>query len=222
MSSSSAVLNPRMLRHRLPRVCVTIIGKNAAEMVEKAEQVARDNSFIEFRLDYLSEPSTFFPKLKSFMDFNPHVTLVATCRRVKAGGKFRGAVAKETDILCRAAALGCQLVDIELESASQMKPKDWEKLRRNNASVILSCHDFRGTKNLEKTYEKMTGYPADFIKIVTTARELYDNVVMMKFLATKSDERAMIGVCMGEQGLISRVLSVRAGSVFTFGAANPV
>jgi 3-dehydroquinate dehydratase / shikimate dehydrogenase len=219
MSSPATAFNPRMLRQRLPRVCVTIIGKNAAEMIDKAEQVARDNSFIEFRLDYLSQPATFFPKLKAFLDYNPHVTLVATCRRVRSGGKFRGAVAKEVEILCKAALQGCQLVDIELESATQLKPKDWEKLRRSNANVILSFHDFRGTKNLEKIYEKMAQYPADFIKIVTTAKELNDNVVMMKFLASKSDERPIIGVCMGEQGLISRLLSVRAGSVFTFGAA---
>jgi 3-dehydroquinate dehydratase/shikimate dehydrogenase len=30
-----------------------------------------------------------------------------------------------------------------------------------------------------------------------------------------------VGLCMGEQGVISRVLGVRAGSVFTFAAANP-
>ena len=221
MSSTPSIYTARMLRQRLPRVCVTIIGRSAAEMIEKAEQVARDNSFIEFRLDYLTQPSAFFAKLKGFIDYNPHVTLVATCRRAKAGGKFQGSVAKELEILAKAASLGCQLVDVELESATQMRPRDWEKLHRNGASIILSCHDFRATRNLEKTYAKMVEHPADFIKIVTTAKELYDNVIMMKFLASKSDERSVIGVCMGEQGLISRLLSVRAGSVFTFGAANP-
>jgi 3-dehydroquinate dehydratase/shikimate dehydrogenase len=221
MNSSSTIYHSRLLRQRLPRVCVSVIGKNAAEMLERAEQVARDNSFIEFRLDYLSQPTLFLQKLKGFIDYHPHVTLVATCRRVQAGGRFRGAVAKEIEILAKAASLGCQLVDVELESATLMKPHDWEKLHRNGASIILSYHDFRATRNLEKTYERMTEFPADFIKVVTTAKELYDNVIMMKFLASKSDERSVVGVCMGEQGLISRVLGVRAGSAFTFSAANP-
>ena len=42
---------------------------------------------------------------------------------------------------------------------------------------------------------------------------------MMKFLEKPmptSDE--MVGLCMGEQGIISRVLGVRAGSIFTFAA----
>src|SRR5207244_6990111 len=66
----------------------------------------------------------------------------------------------------------------------------------------------------------MQQYPADFIKIVTTATNLYDNVMMMKFLERTSDKRSMVGVCMGEQGIMSRVLGVRAGSQFIFAAAS--
>src|SRR5213075_1699423 len=90
-----------------------------------------------------------------------------------------------------------------------------------NATVIISSHDFKRTSKLEETYSRMTHYPGDFFKIVTTANSLADNVTMMKFLEQKSDERYLIGVCMGEQGIISRVLGVRAGSAFTFAAASP-
>jgi 3-dehydroquinate dehydratase/shikimate dehydrogenase len=67
----------------------------------------------------------------------------------------------------------------------------------------------------------MQEHPADFFKIVTTANSLYDNVVMMKFLEKYSHAHSLIGLCMGEQGVISRLLCVRAGSQFTFAAANP-
>jgi 3-dehydroquinate dehydratase/shikimate dehydrogenase len=50
---------------------------------------------------------------------------------------------------------------------------------------------------------------------------LYDNVTMMKFLEKESDRHSLIGLCMGEQGIDSRVLGVRAGSAFTFAAVNP-
>src|SRR3954470_3135958 len=220
MSAHSPIAPPRLLRHRLPRVCVPVVGKNAAEMLEKAEQVARDIPFIEFRLDYLANPSLFFPKLKSFVEYHPHVTLIATCRRAKAGGKFRGSIATEIDVLCKAASMGCHLIDVELETAIQLKPRDWDKLKKC-AQVILSFHDFRGTKKLEETFTKMQPFPADFVKIVTTANSLYDNVVLMKFLEKYSHAHSLIGLCMGEQGVISRVLCVRAGSQFTFAAANP-
>ncbi len=43
---------------------------------------------------------------------------------------------------------------------------------------------------------------------------------MMKFLEKNSDQHSLIGLCMGEQGIISRVLGVRAGSAFTFAAVS--
>ena len=92
---------------------------------------------------------------------------------------------------------------------------------RTHSALILSYHDFRGTKNLELTLEKMVKIPADFYKIVSTATTLYDNVTMMKFLEKFGDRHSLVGLCMGEQGIISRLLGVRAGSVFTFAAVSP-
>jgi len=189
-------------------------------MVEKAEYLARENPFIEFRLDYLSRPGTAIQPLKEFLHSYPHVTAIATCRRTAGGGKFRGTISSELEVLLKAAEAGCQLLDVELASASKLRPADFEKLR-SQAALILSYHDFRATKKLEETLAKMEKYPADFIKIVSTATNLYDNVVMMKFLEQTGDRHSMIGVCMGEQGIISRILGLRAGSQFTFAAATP-
>src|SRR5690349_3264694 len=216
----STAYAPRFLPVRLPRICVAIVASNPAEMVQKADAIVRDNPFIEFRLDYLPKPALGLPKLKTFVEFHPEALIVATCRRAVNGGKFRGSVANQIDVLSKAANLGCHLVDIELETAAHMKQSDFNRLRRS-ANLILSFHDFRGTKKLEETFARMKQYPADFIKIVTTANSLYDNVVMMKFLEKYSHSHQMIGLCMGEQGVISRILCVRAGSQFTFAAASP-
>ena len=220
MNGTPSSYAPRFLPARLPRVCVAIAAPNPTEIVQRADQIVRDNPFIEFRLDYLPKPGLGLPKLKTFVEFHPEALIVATCRRAVNGGEFRGSVANQIDILSKAANLGCHLVDIELETAAQMKQSDFNRLRRS-ANLILSYHDFRGTKKLEETFAKMKQYPADFIKIVTTANSLYDNVVMMKFLEKYSHSHSMIGLCMGEQGVISRVLCVRAGSQFTFAAAHP-
>lgn len=220
MNGTSSSNAPRFLPARLPRVCVAIAASNAAEMVQKADIAVRDNPFIEFRLDYLSQPAPGLAKLKTFVEFHPEALIVATCRRAANGGKFRGSIASQVDVLAKAANLGCHLVDIELETAAQLKQSDFNRLRRS-ANLILSYHDFRGTKKLEETFAKMQEHPADFFKIVTTANSLYDNVVMMKFLEKYSHEHSLIGLCMGEQGVISRLLCVRAGSQFTFAAANP-
>ncbi len=44
---------------------------------------------------------------------------------------------------------------------------------------------------------------------------------MMKFLEKYGDRHALVGLCMGEQGIISRLLGLRAGSAFTFAAVSP-
>src|SRR3984957_13855981 len=100
---------PRLLPLRLPRVCVAVIGSDPNEMTEKAELLARDNSFLEFRLDYLSKPALALPRIKRFIEFYPGTVVIATCRRVANGGKFRGSIASQLDILGKAAASGCQL-----------------------------------------------------------------------------------------------------------------
>ena len=209
----------RLLPLRLPRVCVAVTGSDATEMVEKADSLVRDNTFLEFRLDYLSRPGLALPKIRKFTDYHPHVVAIATCRRVANGGKFRGSLASQLDLLVKAADAGCQLADLELQSAQRSKPEQLQRLR-THAALILSYHDFHATRKLEETLEKMGAFPADFYKVVSTATTLYDNVLMMKFLEKRSDRHSLIGVCMGEQGIISRLLGVRAGSVFTFAAVT--
>ncbi|MFZ3264210.1 MAG: shikimate dehydrogenase [Terriglobales bacterium] len=215
----SSTIAPRFLPLRLPKVCLAISADAADEMLETAEAMARDNPFIEFRLDYLKQPLAAIPKIRRFLETHQYVTAIATCRRADNGGKFKGPLASELDVLNKAHAAGCQIVDVELESALKTKPETLARLRRS-AGVIISFHDFRATRNLEGTLEKMLKIPSDFYKVVTTATTLSDNVTMMKFLQTQSDKHALVGLCMGEQGIISRVLSVRAGSVFTFGAVS--
>ena len=188
-------------------------------MIERAEAVIRDNPFVEFRLDYLSKPALALAKIRKFTEFHPHVFSIATCRRVASGGKFRGSIPAQLQLLAKAADSGCHLVDLELQTAERLKPAQLQKLR-THATVILSYHDFRATRKLEEVLEKMVKIPADFYKIVGTATNLTDNVTMMKFLEKHGDQHSMVGICMGEQGITSRVLAVRAGSAFTFAAAT--
>lgn len=219
MRASSTVYASRIQRFRLPRICVAVVGEDASNIIERAESLVRDNSFMEFRLDYLAQPAAGLPKLKHFLDLHPEATVIATCRRTVNGGRFKGSAAAQLEILMKAAATGFQLVDIELQSAEILKPDELAELK-DRVGVILSHHDFKATKKLEETFAEMKAYPADFYKVVSTATTLYDNVLMMKFLQAHSAQHEMVGLCMGEQGIISRVLGVRAGSVFTFAAAT--
>ena len=215
----SPIIATRFLPLRLPKVCLAVSADSADEMLDIAESMAQEQPFLELRLDYLKQPAAALTKLRRFLETHQYVTAIATCRRSDNGGKFKGSLAAQMEILQKAAAAGCHMVDLELESAAKAKPEAVARLRKSGG-LMVSWHDFRATRNLEQTLDKMLGIPADFYKIVTTATTLSDNVTMMKFLQAHSDKHSLVGLCMGEQGIISRVLGVRAGSAFTFGAVS--
>jgi 3-dehydroquinate dehydratase / shikimate dehydrogenase len=211
---------PQFLRSRIGKVCVAIIGSTAAEMLEKASAVVKETPFLEFRLDYLEKPLLALPKFKHFFTDNTAATGIATCRRVANGGKFSGNVAAEIEVLSKAGAAGFHIVDVELESVEALKKGELQNLRDTGVALIISHHDFAATKDLEGIYKRIVPFHPDFIKIVPTAKALVDNVTLMRFIERMEDHSNIIGICMGDAGIISRVLGVRAGSAFTFAAAT--
>jgi 3-dehydroquinate dehydratase/shikimate dehydrogenase len=220
MNSNSSTIAAQLLRSRLTKVCVAIIGETAGEMIEKATAAVKENSFIEFRLDYLDKPIAALPRLKSFFAENSSVTAIATCRREANGGKFHGSLAAEMEILKKAAETGFHLVDVELESAEALKPTELDALRATGIALIVSHHDFAATRDLDAIYERIQRFSPDFAKIVPTAKTLTDNLTLIRLLERMADHGNIVGVCMGDAGVISRVLGVRAGSAFTFAAAT--
>ncbi len=148
--------------------------------------------------------------------------MVATCRCKENGGRFSGSITAALDVLMKAAEAGFQLVDIELESIEKLPKDTMTRLREAGAAVIISHHDFHATKDLDGIYKRIEPFGADFIKVVPTAKSLSDNITLMRFMERMEDRSnsSIVGICMGEPGIISRVLGLRAGSAFTFAAAN--
>ncbi len=200
----------RSLRLRIPRICVAIMGTDPTELLDKAETVLRENPLIELRLDHLKTPLAALPRVRRLMEMRPDAVVIATCRRENAGGGFQGSVEDELDVLRKATEAGCPAIDVEIESAEAMTGADWEDLRSRSA-IVLSSHDYKATGQLEETFARMSSFHADFYKVVSTATCLHDNVVMIRFLEQHSSEFPMVGMCMGEQGMLSRILSIRAG-----------
>ena len=213
-------VTPQFLRSRIGKVCVAIIGATPAEMLEKASAVVKETPFLEFRLDYLEKPLLALPKLKHFLADNTAITAIATCRRAANGGKFSGSLTAEMEVLSKAAGSGFHIVDLELESAEALKKGELQKLRDTGVALIVSHHDFAATKDLDGIYKRIVPFKPDFIKIVSTAKSLIDNVTLMRFIERMDDHSNIIGICMGDAGIISRVLGLRAGSAFTFAAAT--
>ncbi|AXC10704.1 3-dehydroquinate dehydratase I [Acidisarcina polymorpha] len=220
MNSTFSSVSSHYLRARIGKICVAIIGSTPVDLVQKAETAYRETTFLEFRIDYLPKPLAALPALKEFLGKHPEVTAIATCRREAVGGRFVGTSHAELDVLQKAIASGCQLVDVELQTAEEIRPAAMDKLRAQGGGLILSYHDFVTTKDLDGVFERMLAFEPEFIKVVSTARSLADNVALIRFLERARDKANVVGICMGEQGVISRILGPRSGSVFTFASAT--
>ena len=137
-----------------------------------------------------------------------------------AGGKFRGSVASQLDILS----------EVFRGRMPVGRSRTAELRRTANRSSCGACAAaplsssrtmISGPPRIwNRPWKRWLPSPPISTKSSATATTLYDNVAMMKFLEKNSDQDSLIGVCMGEQGIISRVLGVRAGSVFTFAAVS--
>jgi 3-dehydroquinate dehydratase/shikimate dehydrogenase len=191
-------------------------------MLARASEVLQDTSFVEFRLDYLPKPAAALPTLKGFLDSNSAITAIATCRPKEFGGHFDGSSKAALEVLLAAAEAGFHIVDIDIDSLEKLPGDTMSRLRATGAGVIISWHNFKETKDLDAVAKRVLPFEPDFMKVVPTARTLADNLTLMEFIRRWEDQTSaeIVGVCMGEAGTISRILSLRAGSAFTFAAAT--
>ena len=214
---------PRPRLH-LSRLCVAIQASTPAEMLERAEVALRDAKFFEFRLDSVPRPSAVLPGLKEFMAGHRDATAIATCRRKENGGNFVGSLNAEMELLLKAAQAGCQIVDLEVESAEEARRSQLEKfregLRAAGSALLVSFHDFARTRGLEQAADRITAFEPDFVKVVSTAHTLADNLAVLRLIENRSRSAHVVGIAMGEEGLVSRVLGPRAGAAFTFAALD--
>ena len=85
---------------------------------------------------------------------------------------------------------------------------------------MLSTHDFdRRPADLLQRVEAMSNEPAcSVIKIAWQARSLRDNLEALDLVADRTTP--MVVLCMGEFGLMSRVLAAKSGALLTYASAG--
>jgi 3-dehydroquinate dehydratase/shikimate dehydrogenase len=215
----------------LPCIAITATGRTPADLLDAARRALRYTRFVELRLDWVPKPAEAFRALPALLrDYSAKRPIfIATCRLKPNGGKFRGTVAAQLAILEQAAALGCQLVDLEIESAEALG-QDRVAALRQRAGLILSFHDFQRMPRPEKVARRLQKFPADFYKLVGTATRQSDNCAVLDFLKSRSstsqldipsEQRRWIAFCMGEEGIPSRVLALSRGSRFVYASLPP-
>ena len=177
------------LRISFPRICIALGISDPVQLFEYADREAvASESFLEFRLDYLSRPEQGLDVIRTVLERHPGCAILATCRRHQNHGKFNGGIEDQIRILEAGAEAGAQAVDVEIESA-ELAADRLETLRRGS-KLIVSYHNFESTPNLDQVLKRMTRIPADVYKIVTTARKPSD---CARILALARSEERRVG-----------------------------
>ncbi len=185
-------------------ICVTLGRARHARMIEEHKFLVEQGAeLVELRLDYIGRAVSLNRLLA-----NRPGPVVITVRRREDGGRWMKSEQERMTLLRSAIAAGVDFVDIEADVASQIP-------RYGKTKRIISYHDFSGTpENLEELHRAMAEEDADIVKIATMANTFADNLRMMDLV--KHAKVPTIGICMGEIGMITRIMSNRLGSPFTY------
>lgn len=189
-------------------------------MLNRAETALADSQFLEFRLDYLEKPAAALKEISKFLAEHHEVAALATCRRKKFGGKFAGTLLDELNILAIASEAGFAILDLEIESAEEASEFEFDTLRNSDAALLISFHDFESAVDPESVLTRIQRFEPDYVKVVNTAHSLTDSVNLLHWMKRRSADVRLVGIAMGEFGTISRILSLRAGSAFTYASAS--
>jgi 3-dehydroquinate dehydratase/shikimate dehydrogenase len=219
MPRRSSISTASYLRTRAGRVCVALRGRTAAELLERAQAALAESLLLEFRLDSVDHPAEAVSALAEFLFTHKEAAAIATCRRKAYGGGFAGTLAEELAVLASAAEAGCSLIDLEIESAEECSASQLDALRESGAALLISFHDFHHAADPESAFERIVRFEPDFVKIVSTAHSLTDSLRLLQWTAHRSGDVELVAIAMGEAGIVSRILSLRAGSAFTFASA---
>jgi 3-dehydroquinate dehydratase/shikimate dehydrogenase len=189
--------------------------------VHSQEQAGRDIALaaeagadtVELRLDRALE-SDLRAIGKSSM-----LPVIATCRPPWEGGSYAGTEHDRILILASAQHYAAY-VDVELATERAIKKEIVEYLAQHGmAKAILSSHDFTGRpERLYNLVNELNASKADVIKVVWTARTIRDNLEAFELLQNK--QKPTIALCMGEAGLLSRVLAKKFGAFLTFASLS--
>jgi 3-dehydroquinate dehydratase / shikimate dehydrogenase len=175
-----------------------------------AAAVAAGADLIELRTDKMRDPSVLRLVLQDNI-----LPAIVTCRSKSEGGYSELDDSQRIAQLMSAIAGGARWVDLELSTVRHMKqiPSEIE------SRLIQSFHDFAAKPgDLAGIIDEMDRRPAKINKIVWRAANILDSLDALKLLIP--GKRPTVAFCMGECGLMSRILARKFGAFLSFGSLS--
>jgi len=208
-------------------IAVPIAAKNieqAARRLKAAHLAGAE--MIELRTDYLENLNSYLVKTliaRAKHLAEPPLPLIVTCRDSRQGGAIDYRLRLRLEVLTAALQAGADFIDFEYENFAS--EPGWQRLRHAlavhpQAKLILSAHNFNGTFNdLNAFYSQIVkACPSAVPKLVYTASHINDCFEAFDLLGRIGGKAIVL--CMGEAGLISRILAKKLNAFLTFASLD--
>jgi len=221
------------------KICVAIPIKSADLKINKQimeTALEKSPDLIEFRFDYINEAGFITHSLlKELMStIPPKIPLIFTFRRKQEGGQYDLSINERLEVLRHLIEAKPDYLDIEINSESKILKSLIDLAYENKVKLIFSFHDFEKSVTYEETAEILNRFDKklknklsinvdkinrSIIKIIFTAQVFDDNVQILNICKKLSQQdKKFVCFAMGEVGLLSRILCVKFGSLWTYGS----
>lgn len=217
----------------IPKICVSIIGKNNEEIISEAEGLkGLKLDLVEWRVDhykYVEDLNKVKEILTILRKILKDLPLIFTFRSLKEGGYKEINIDYYTNLNKEIVKSGnVDLIDIELFTGDEAITDIVEFAHNNGVKVIISNHDFDKTPDKEEIINrlyKMQELNADLPKIAVMPKTTSDLLILLcaaDEMINKHAKTPIITISMSGLGVISRIAGEIFGSAITFGASKAV
>jgi len=203
----------------------------AAKDLDQARQqvkaaISAGAELLELRTDYLEGLSVemvqnLIAYVKSAGD--KQLPIIVTCRDQRQGGVIEYGQKLRIDVLTSALKTGAEFIDFEYDNFLIAENQELIKQALSQspqARLILSAHNFETTfPDINKLHRDILDvYPEAIPKLVYAANHINDCFEAFDLLHETSGDKIVF--CMGEAGLISRIIAKKLNSFVTFASID--
>ncbi|MCF7956725.1 MAG: type I 3-dehydroquinate dehydratase, partial [Phycisphaerae bacterium] len=193
----------------------------ACDQIKQAESAGAE--MLELRVDYIDGVTTADLDQLLALAAESSLPVIVTCRDSSEGGSGDLSSDLRVSILVEAIKKGADFVDCEYvnyRNPDVRKCIDEALAESSKTRLILSAHDFNGPfPGLSALYDEIYALcPQAVVKLVYRANHINECFVAIDLLKKKKGDAIVL--CMGEDGLITRVLAKKYGSLVTFGCLS--
>jgi 3-dehydroquinate dehydratase I len=210
---------------KMPLICAPLVGATRqAVLAEAATALAVKADIVEWRVDHFQDFRDVMETGHALRRALSGLPLLFTRRSVAEGGKAvpisESQVVALYGEVCSAGFV--DLVDYEMALPETTAVRD--AARRHGVGLVCSFHDFERTPPLAELvahYRRAQELGGDVAKVSVMARGPQDALTMLAatLQASETLELPLIGISMGAQGALSRMIGFAFGSALTFGVA---